>query len=102
MAYLVESGGRTLGPFHKDELPRRVEARELSPTDLACDEYHGRWMPLAELLSDESAEIKTIPNTLGQPRTMFSAIGWGGLIGIVYFFYRIGRIMYRFAHIHPH
>ena len=102
MAYLVESGGRTLGPFSKEELPRRVEARELAPTDLACDEYHGRWMTLAELLSDETAEIKTIPTTIGQPRTIFSAIGWGGLLAILYFFYRIGRFMHTWVRLHPH
>lgn len=102
MAYLVESGGRTLGPFSLDELPDRVQAREFALTDLACDEYHGRWMPVDELLTHGPAEIKTIPNTLDQSRTILSAVGWTGLLAILYFFYRVGRLMHTWVRLHPH
>jgi len=102
MAYLVESGGKTLGPFSIDELPRRVEANELAPTDLACDEYHGRWMTLSELLSGDLPEPKTIHDTFAQKRTLFSAIGWGGTLAILYFFYRVARFMHTWVRLHPH
>ncbi len=102
MAYLVESGGRTLGPFSLDELPHRVKSAEFALTDLACDEYHGRWVPLEELIARGPAEVKTIPNTLGQPRTIFSAVGWTGLLAILYFFYRVGRFMHTWVRLHPH
>ena len=42
MAYLVDHNGKTLGPFSREELPRRVGAQELALTYLARDEYHGR------------------------------------------------------------
>ncbi|HEX3892584.1 MAG TPA: hypothetical protein VHW46_08430 [Terracidiphilus sp.] len=102
MAYLVDRDGRMLGPYSKDEIPHRVEAAEIALSDLACDEYHGRWMPLSELISDDLAEVKTIPNTLGHPRSMFSAIGWSGGLAILYFFYRVARFMHTWVKLHPH
>lgn len=101
MAYLVDHKGKILGHFSRDQLHERVAAQEIALTDLACDEYSGRWMPLAELLSDDCPEPKTIPDTLTHKRSMFSAIGWGGFLAIGYFFYRVARLMHACARFHP-
>jgi hypothetical protein len=77
MAYLVEHGGKTLGPFSRDELLQRLEEGVIARADLACDEYHGRWTPLGELLDAEPTEPRTIPPLPGHKRGTFSAIGWG-------------------------
>lgn len=101
MAYLVDQDGKTLGPFSKDELPGRIEAGELAPTDLACDEYHGRWMPLSEIIHEDGPpEPKTIHDTFVRHRSITSVIGWGGMLAILYFFYRVTRLMYACAHPH--
>ena len=101
MAYLVERDGKTLGPFSRDELPARVEAGEMALTDLACDEYHGRWMPLAEILHEDGPPPhKTIHDVFVHKRSIASVIGWGGILGILYFFYRVTRLMYACAHPH--
>jgi len=101
MAYLVEHEGKTLGPFSRDELPRRIESGEMALTDLACDEYHGRWMPLAEILHEDGPPPhKTIHDAFTHKRSFTSVLGWGGILGILYFFYRVTRLMYACAHPH--
>lgn len=101
MAYLVEHDGTTLGPFSHDELPRRVSANEFALTDLACDEYHGRWMTLSEILHEDGPpEPKIIQDAFTHKRSITSVIGWGGILGILYFFYRVTRLMYACAHPH--
>jgi hypothetical protein len=101
MAYLVDREGKTLGPFVRSELAAHVAAGEIAWTDMACDEYAGRWMPLAELLEHEEKEPLTIRNTIGSKRHPFSMIGWGSTLGIAYFFYRVARLMYACARFHP-
>ncbi|MGO9433973.1 MAG: hypothetical protein ACLPH3_11165 [Terracidiphilus sp.] len=102
MGFLVDRNGKTLGPYARDAVPGRVAAGEIALTDMACDEYAGHWMPLSELLSAEPVEPLTIPNSLSHKRSTFSAIGWGSLLGIAYFFYRIARLMHACARVHPH
>jgi hypothetical protein len=102
MAYLVQQDGKTLGPFSRQGLERAVATRELAPADLACDEYSGRWQSLSELLHAEPSEPKTIHNKFAQKRTIFSALGWGGILAIAYFFYRVARLMHTWVRLHPH
>jgi hypothetical protein len=58
-------------------------------------------MPLSELLLADPVEPLTIPNTIANKRSSLSAIGWGGILGIAYFFYRIARLMHACARVHP-
>jgi hypothetical protein len=101
MGFMVEHNGKTLGPYSRDEVPRRVEAGDLALTDMACDEHAGHWMPLSELLLAEPVEPLTIANTIANKRSSLSAMGWGGILGIAYFFYRVARLMHACARVHP-
>ncbi|HUD54192.1 MAG TPA: hypothetical protein VMR02_03120 [Terracidiphilus sp.] len=65
MACLVDRNGKTLGPFTRKDVRERVAAEEIALTDMACDEYSGRWMPLSELLETEGQEPRTIRIRLG-------------------------------------
>jgi len=101
MAYLVDHNGKTLGPFTRKDVHERAAAQEIALTDMACDEYSGRWMPLSELLEAKGEEPRTSPHTVGSRRSAFSMIGWGSALGIAYFFYRIARLMHACARVHP-
>jgi len=101
MGFMVEHNGKTLGPYSRDEVPRRVEAGDLALTDMACDEHAGTGCRSPNCFWLNLSNRSRLRTRLPTSAAVFSAIGWGGILGIAYFFYRIARLMHACARVHP-
>ena len=111
MAYMVEHDGKVVGPFTVEELNQRVQSKEIAPTDLACDQYVGQWLPVSNLITNKPAPVPAAPqshdpllasrssSSFSLPTGTFAGIG-GALLALLFFLWRAFRIMNALARMH--
>ena len=58
-ALIVGRDGVASGPYSLEELQKKVRMNLLSPTDRACDQQGGVWLPVSKVLAGHTGETDT-------------------------------------------
>jgi hypothetical protein len=74
MAYMVDRDGVALGPYSREELREKVRSNELLPTDRACHQSGGIWLPVSKVLARHSDDTAEAPPGKVDGSTIFASI----------------------------
>jgi hypothetical protein len=74
---MVDHNGVALGPYSLEDLRTKVRRNELSPTDRACDQQGGIWLPVSKVLAGYTGGMAVITSRKIDAATIFASIRRG-------------------------